>query len=680
MDNKRYFNRELSWLSFNHRVLQEAKNPDVPLLERIRFMGIYSSNLDEFFRVRVGYYRSLLALKKKTKRLFDVHPKSVLKGILQKVNRQQNELGSIFNQNIKGALAALGIYFRDEKEVTPYQKKKLTEYFNTEIKPLINPVVLKSQKPFLDNHVLYFALSLQHKLKLSHSLGFLKIPSDQLPRFKTLKHRNKTYSVFFLDDIIRLFLNDLFPKYTILSCNAIKLSRNAQMDLDEFELSSSLLEKVKKGLSKRLVNPPSRFLYDQNMPAPILSKLMSLLELTNFDIVKGARYHNFSDFMKFPNPGSVIPIYKLQQPLPYPALENTDDIFLAISKSDYLLHYPYQSYNPVIQLFKQVAKSKEVEEIMITLYRVSSKSAVAKSLIHAAKNGIKVTALVEIKARFDEESNIKWANKMEKAGVRVIYSHPSLKVHSKIALVTFKKNATHKHIAYLATGNFNENTAKIYCDEGLFTANKEITNDLKTVFKILKNDKARPKFKQLLVAPFTMRSAFEELLDHEMKQAQKGKPAFISLKMNSLEDQDMINKLYEAANVGVKIKLIIRGICCLVPGIKGMSKNIKVISIVGRFLEHARIYHFHHSGKDLVYLASADWMNRNLSKRIEVAFPLLDVKLKAELLYFLKLQWKDNTKARIINSIQNNPYKPSTAKKKLNAQLAFYEYIKSKHN
>ena len=587
-------------------------------------------------------------------------------------------MGLIFNNDIKFELEQLGIHFRDEKEVSLYQKKVLKKYFDYALKPILRPVVFKnnSQKPFLDNKVLYFVLSLQHKSKLSHHIGFLKIPSDQVSRFKVLNQRNDQFAVYFLDDIIRMFLTDLFPKYQIQSCHSIKMSRNAQMDLDEFELTANVMEKVKKGLSKRLVNPPSRFLYDQQIPRAILNRLKQQLELSKFDLVKGAKYHNFSDFMNFPNPKRKIPTFKKQPPVAYPQLESAEDIFNKITKQDHLLHYPYQRYNSVVRFFKDAANDDMVKEIMITLYRVSSKSSVVKSLIKAAKNGKKVTALVEIKARFDEESNIKWAYKMERAGIDVKYGYQHLKVHSKIALVIRKSNRTIQKFAYLATGNFNEKTARVYCDEGLFTSDPRITEEVFNVFQLLKSKKNADSYKNLLVAPYNMRTGFSSLLKHEMGQAKKGKKAHVILKMNSLEDQDMIQKLYEANNAGVKIQIIVRGICCLIPGVKGMSERIKVISIVGRYLEHARIYYFHHAGKERLYLASADWMKRNLTNRIEVAFPILNESLKLEIKKMLQLQLKDNSKARVINTIQNNPYKPSSSKLKLNAQNEWYRQLK----
>ena len=681
-----FFNRELSWLSFNYRVLQEAKDKNVPLLERLKFLAIYSSNLDEFFRVRVASLRSLLALKTKAQKKLRFDPQKLLDEIKHVVSKQQEEFGKIYREDILRELKKNNINIVDDKNFPKSSKKYLQSYFSDKVVPFIHTLLLDKDKhsTFLHNKALYLAVCLTDK---NHSgiknktadtefeYAIVEIPSEKLGRFIILPANNVKNYVMFLDDVIKLFLPDIFPSHKIDSCYSIKLTRDAELYIDD-EFTGNLLAKIKKGLSKRKTGVPSRFLYDNKMPESFLKFLRGTLNLKKDDLIEGGRYHNFNDFFSFPN----FNLTKLEfEPLPPIVSKDFDkynSAFDAISETDVLLSFPYQSYGYVLKFLEEAANDPDVKTIKITLYRVASDSLVIRSLIKAVENGKKVTAFVEVKARFDEESNFSSGEALQNGGVKVLYSFPGLKVHSKLCVVERVEKGKTNFYTYLGTGNFNEKTARIYCDHALFTKDKQIAKDANNVFKFLLNKDEEQSFDKLLVAPFNMRSTFVSLIDNEIKNSKGGKKAEIIIKLNSIEDRKMIKKLYEASQAGVKIKLIVRGICCLIPGKKRLSKNISAISIVDRFLEHARIYVFHNGGKKIMYVASADWMRRNLSRRIEVAFPILDKKIKAQLLKLIELQWNDNTKARVIDAEQKNEYRTSKSKKKIRSQYEIYDYIK----
>lgn len=681
-----FFDRELSWLSFNYRVLQEAKDKSVPLLERLKFLAIYSSNLDEFFRVRVASLRSLLSLKTKTQKKLQFDPQILLNKIKQIVSKQQEEFGTIYRDQIIPELSANNIYIVNETNYPKEHSEFLKTYFFDQVVPFVQPVLLDKKKisTFLHNKSIYLAVSLITKKKLNtptakksvrHKYALIEIPSEKLGRFIILPETSGKHYVMFLDDVLRIFLPDILPGYEIDSCFSIKLTRDAELYIDD-EFTGNLLAKIKKGLSKRKTGVPSRFLYDNKMPETFLRFLKETLNLDEDDLIEGGRYHNFNDFFSFPN----FKISSLEyEPLPPQTCKDfltNKTVFDAISKKDILLSFPYQSYGYVLKFLDEAANDPDVKSIKITLYRVASDSLVVRSLIKAVENGKDVTVFVEIKARFDEESNFSSAELLQNAGVKVLYSFPGLKVHSKLCLVERIENNTPLLYTFLATGNFNEKTARIYCDHALLTKNQEFGIDAEKVFEFLLNKNEDQSFNKLLVAPFNMRSTFVSLIDNEIKNAKEGKKAEIIIKLNSIEDRKMIKKLYEASQAGVKIGLIVRGICCLIPGKKGLSENITAISIVDRFLEHARIYVFHNGGEKQMYVASADWMRRNLSRRIEVGFPILDKKVKSQLLKLLELQWNDNTKARVIDESQKNGYKTSKSKKKIRSQYKIYEYIK----
>ena len=680
-----FFNRELSWLSFNYRVLQEAKDKNVPLFERLKFLAIYSSNLDEFFRVRVASLRSLLALKTKTQKKLQFEPQKLLEDIKATVNKQQDEFGRIYREEIIPELKKNNIYIVDDKNFPKSSKEYLQLYFSDKIAPVIQTLVIDATETstFLQNKALYFALCITEKVKsgrqrknvsAKYEYAIVEIPSDKLGRFITLPAiKGKNY-VMFLDDVIKLFLPQIFPSHKIISCYSIKLTRDAELYIDD-EFTGNLLAKIKKGLSKRKTGVPSRFLYDSRMPKEFLKTLRDVLNLKKDDLIEGGRYHNFNDFFSFPNFNLSGLEYEPLPPVTCSDFDKHNSVFDAISEKDILVSFPYQSYEYVLKFLEEAAVDPNVKSVKITLYRVASESLVVRSLLKAVKNGKKVIAFVEVKARFDEEANFSSGEALQNGGVTVLYSFPGLKVHSKLCVVERVENGKTNFYTYLGTGNFNEKTARVYCDHALFTKDKQMGKDAKNVFKFLLTKKDQLSFEKLLVAPFNLRSTFTQLIDNEIKTAGEGKKAEIIIKLNSLEDRKIIKKLYEASQAGVRIKIIVRGICCLIPGKKGLSENISVLSIVDRFLEHARIYVFYNNGNKLIYVASADWMRRNLNRRIEVAFPILDNNLKRNLLKVIELQWNDNIKSRKIDVAQKDKYKMSRRKMKIRSQYEIYNYI-----
>ena len=688
MQDPQLINRELSWLSFNHRVLQEAKDPTVPLYEKIKFTAIFSSNLDEFFRVRVAALRYLLVLKEKSQKKLKFDPIELLEQIHHTVNRQQEELGQIYRNIILKELKKQKIFLVDDKNLNSSQTEYIRSYYKEEVYPFLQPVLLFKNKLtlFLKNNVIYLAVRLYSKRavkdisnpgKAKPTYAVIEIPSWHRPRFILLPEDNGKHYVMFVDDIIRLCLPDIFHGFKVAESYAIKLTRDAEIYIDD-EFSGDLLTKIKKGLSRRKSGVPSRFLYDKRMPKDFLSFLKSAFLLQNEDIVPGGRYHNYSDFFAFPNPQKSTLNYKELIALKMPAFDSNKSVFTALLKKDILIHFPYQSYDYVIRFINQSAQDKTVRSIFITLYRVSAQSQIVSQLIQAAQNGKKVTAFVELKARFDEESNIRWAQEMENAGVKVLYSFPGLKVHAKCCLVERLESGRTMQYAYLGTGNFNEKTSKIYTDIGMFTANQDITKEVRRVYSYLEGKKVKQAYKHLLVAPFNLRSGLYELIDRETENAQSGYEAAITLKLNNLEDKRIIRKLYKASQAGVKVKLLIRGVCCLIPGKENLSENIEAYSILDRFLEHSRIYVFANRNEPLYWLASADWMERNLDRRIEVCFPVYDLDLQSELSDLLSMHFVDKRKVRLIDETFENRYLDSVMAKGSTAQEKIYQYYKNR--
>ena len=685
MKKNEFYDRELSWLSFNYRVLQEAKDKSVPLFERIKFLAIYSSNLDEFFRVRVASLRSLLSLKTKTQKKLKFDPQKLLNSIKQTVSKQQEEFGKIYREEIIPELNNENIFIVDEKNITDNQLELIKTYFNDQIIPFAQPNLLDKNKisTFLHNRAIYVAVRLKNKSRKSKNnksnfirfkYAIVEIASDRLGRFVTLPSSNGKNYLVFLDDAIRLNLPDLLPGYSIESCYSIKLTRDAELYIDD-EFSGDLLSKIKKGLLKRKTGVPCRFLYDKGMPDDFLKFLRTSLKLNKNDLIPGGKYHNFHDFFNFPKFNKRHLEYEAMPPFSCKEFDGANSILELLSKKDILLNFPYQSYGYIINLLEEAANDVKVKSIKITLYRVANESLIIRSLCKAVENGKKVTAFVEYKARFDEEANFVCAEILHKAGVKVYSSFPGLKVHCKLCLIERTENKKSKYYIYLATGNFNEKTARIYCDCALLTTNTDFSKDAQNLFNILQRKSKKESFNHLIVAPFNLRKEFTRLIKQEINNANEGKQAEIILKLNSLEDRKMIKKLYEASNAGVKVKIIVRGICCLVPGIKDQSENIDVISIVDRFLEHTRIYIFHNNGDKKYFLASADWMRRNLNRRIEIGFPIYDKQIQSTLQKMIDIQWNDNVKARIIDSKQSNNFKKVEKGEKIRSQYEFYKWL-----
>jgi polyphosphate kinase len=672
-----YINRDLSWLSFNSRVLEEASDKGLPLYERLKFLAIYSSNLDEFYKVRVASYRKLLNLP-------DENPSEILADILNVVEKQQNEFGRVFWKELVPELKANNIVLVQNRRLAKVHKDYIHRYFYEEIIPYLQPILLLKGKisPFLRDSAIYLAIKLYKKTadedpskKKRARYAIVNIPTDKLPRFLELPSLKGKHSIIFLDDLIKMNLEALFPGYTIDSSYSIKLSRDADLDIGD-EFSGDLAEKIQRSLVKRKTGIPSRFLYDQSIPDSFLKLLQDTFHLAQEDLVPGGKYHHFSDLFSFPNPVSPKLEIKSLPQLTKKDLAQHNSLLEAMEICDWMLHFPYHSYEPVIRFLNEAAIDPKVKEIKTTQYRVAPDSAIVNALINARNNGKKVTVFVEVKARFDEHANLQFAKIMKKAGIRIIYSIPGLKVHAKIALVLRKASKSRKEAyAFLSTGNFNEKTAKLYADHGLLTSDENITSELKLVFNHLEDQSSKVKLKHLLVAQFNIKKELIKLINREITNAKDGKPAWMILKMNGIDNKKMIDKLYEASQAGVKIDLIVRGICCVVPG-EPYSKNITVTRIVDRYLEHARVFVFGNQGDPDIYMASADWMNRNLNSRIELCFPIYDEQLKNEVMEILQLQLQDNTKARHLDKVHNNLPVLSKGKQKVRAQIETYKLLK----
>jgi polyphosphate kinase len=683
MENFPYINRDISWLSFNYRVLQEAKDPAAPLFERIKFLAIYSNNLDEYFRVRVAQHRSLIRVGKKTIKKLDYDPKELLDQIKKIVNKQQEEFSDIFENQIFPELKKYNIFLLRRLDLNGRQKAFVENYFQDNLLPFVQPVLLVKHKirPFLNNAALYLTIRMKDKDKsiTDELYAVIKIPSDHLPRFIHLPSSAPgRKDLIMLDDIVRHSVKSLFPGYKVQDTYSIKLTRDAELYIDD-EFSGDLVGKIKHSLSKRNVGPPSRLVIDREMPNKLLEFLIDTFHLEKRGVLLEGRYHNNFDFFKFPDFGLAQLKNPPFPPLPYAPLERANDYFAAINAKDHLIHVPYQSYESVVLFFEKAAADPDVTHIKIIQYRVAGKSRIMNALMRAVKNGKQVSAFIEVKARFDEEANLKWGETLEKAGVDVHYSFPGLKVHSKSALIRRVEKGRTKLYAYMSTGNFHEGTAKVYSDLGLFTTDRRITGEVARLFSYLETVKVpNQQYKHLLVGHFGMLERLIEMIDREIGNAKAGKPARIVLKMNSLQDPEMVQKLYEASNAGVKIDLIIRGICSLVPNKKNWSENINAISIVDRFLEHARIFLFHNDGKEDLYLSSADWMSRNLRRRIETVFPIYDKNIKEEIKDLLRIQLEDNVKARIIDEEDSNAYKQSNIDLSIRSQVELYYFYKRK--
>lgn len=645
MEKAVFFNRDLSWLGFNGRVLMEAARDTVPILERIKFLSIYSSNLDEFYRVRMPV---LMAV--------DEHfGESDLTGNYElakmEINQQLQKFGAIISRQILPALEAEGIHWIYNKPVPDLISPVVNELFFTEVLAYIHPVRIEKDLSgfFAENNKLYQLVILEDHNGLER-LELISIPSDEIPRLYSVTTKEREY-ILFLEDIIKHNLSHLFPDDMIKGVYNLKVTRDAELNIDELDGDDITLALEKK-LETRDFGFATRLLCEPGIPLRSLYKVVYALNLQKASIVEGGRYHNLKDLNNFPLNGAKFSYLRWPPALSVPVPEG-ETLFDQVLKKDILINVPYQRYDPVLRFFNEAANDAKVEEIYATLYRVASNSRIVSALSTAARNGKKVVVMLELKARFDEANNIKWAKRMKAAGVKIIYSSLDLKVHAKVALVKRRVAEQTQYLGLLATGNFNETTAKFYTDHVLLTAHQPMLRELELLFGFLSKKKKVPSledqinFEHLLVAQFNLQSGFLELIQREIDHAVNGQPASIIIKMNNLEEKKMISKLYEAAQAGVKVKLIIRGICCLVPGVPGLSENIEVIRIVGRYLEHGRIFIFHNNGLDDIFMGSADWMNRNIYSRVEVCFPVYDRDLKRTILEIVNLQNDDTAQQAI---------------------------------
>ena len=676
--NIKYINRELSWLDFNARVLQEASNVDVPILERLRFIGIFSNNLDEFFQVRYATVKRIAdenASNKKNKE--NILAKKLLQNITKKVIKLQNESTEILN-SIEKSLQKENIFFIDENQIPSNQKEFLKDYFLRNISPSLATIILSNNKihDFKDNKAF---LIVNLKLKGSDNLyALVELPKD-ISRFVVLPKTDKKQYIMFIDDIIRYHLNIIFSlfDYTSIEAHMLKITRDAELDIDDIDLSKSYIKKILEYVNKRKISNPVRLVYDKKIPKKTLKYLLEKINISSYDsLIPGGKYHHRSDYMNFPDLQRDELLYKKQKPLDIKNLNIESNLLDQISLRDFLMYTPYHSFSYLVSLLRQSAIDPSVTSIKITLYRLSTNSNVISSLINAAKNGKKVLVQIELQARFDEENNIKVSQQLKSAGVEIIFGVKGLKVHSKICLIERIEEKKKRLYGFLSTGNFNESTAKIYSDFTLFTSNNKILKEVKKVFDFLQSNYKIYEYKHLIVSPHQTKNKLFELIDNEINNAQKGIKSEIILKLNSFTSYKFVDKLYDASKSGVKIKLLVRGICCLIPQKLNLSENIEVKSVVDRYLEHSRVYVFENSGDKKVYISSADLMTRNIEKRVEVACPIYQVDLKKQILDSLDISLSDNVKTRLINhETQNIIYKDS--KRKIRSQWKMYEYFKS---
>ncbi len=691
LDKAQYVNREISWLRFNERVLQEAADPSVPLLIRMKFLGIFSSNLDEFFRVRVAVLKRATNVNKQVKNTLGFSPKKILKQIHKKVVKQQKRFEKIFADIQKG-LSQYHIYLINEKNLTPERGKLVKNYFHDKVRPLLVPLMLSNinKFPSLMDGSIYLAVYLDKvDSEAPPQYALIEMPTDKISRFLVLDKSNGKTFIMLLDDVVRYCLDDIFAIFGYDACCAftIKITKDAETDLDN-DVSKSFLELIKISINKRKYGQHVRFIHDEEMIPELRDFLIEKLKITDEDnIIPGGRYHNFKDFMVFPTVGPPQLSSKKLLPLPHPLIDPTKSIIQLIKQKDIMLHVPYQSYHPMIDFLREAAIDPAVVSIKISLYRVAKQSNIINALINACKNGKKVVAVVELQARFDEEANIEWAKVLQDAGIKVMHGPANMKIHAKLCLISKKETVLVKHekeekeelktvnYAAVSTGNFNEDTAKVYSDFTLFTSHKGIIKDIKKVFSHIEKRGNSPEYNHLLVSPHYLYQQLCQFIDIEIAHAKAGKPAAIIAKLNSLNDEGMINKLYEASKAGVKIQLIVRGICSLIPGIPELSENITAISIVDKYLEHARVYVFENGGEKRYYIASADWMERNLHRRIEIACPIYDKSLQQELDTFLQFQLNDNVKARCLNHPDGIDIRQTNEQQAFRMQNELYYYF-----
>jgi polyphosphate kinase len=675
--NKTFIPKEISWLSFNERVLQEADNKDVPLMERFKFLCIYSNNLDEYFRVRVATLRRLAQLGSKSKDILGYSAKGTLKKVYEIVLQQNTRFEKIYTGLIQ-ELAKQKIYITNEKKLNPEQSEYVKDYFLREVRTRLMPFLIekKSELPNLKDDAIYLAIYLSKKNQQDKRYALMEIPSDVLPRFIILPEKDEEKYVIYLDDIIRFGLKEIFFIFNFDEIHAytIKLTKDAEFELVD-DISESYIEKVSRSLQQRRHGNPVRFIYDREMPSDMLKMLIKMLNFGPDDvIIPGDRYHNFKDFMRFPYLKRKKFYFEPLKPVHHKDIQPGKSILSAINKKDIMLFFPYHPFDHFIDLLREASIDPFVISIQITLYRLARNSSVINALMNAVRNGKKVTTVVELQARFDEEANILWGNKLMEEGVKVIYGVPGLKVHAKLCLITRSKNDYIQRYAAVGTGNFNEDTARSYTDHLLLTSNKKITNEVFKTFNFFNLNYRKDNYYHLILSPFFLRNKMTLLIDNEIKYAKAGKKAFIYLKLNNLCDVEIINHLYEASQAGVTVRLIVRGMFSLVTGIKNVSDKIQAIGIVDRFLEHTRFMIFCNNGNEECFITSADLMTRNIEHRIEVTCPVFDKNLKNELKHVFEIQWSDNVKARKLDPSLSNKFVRSKGKN-LHSQAEVYDYI-----
>ena len=680
--DQNFINREISWLSFNERVLQEAADPNTPLFERIRFIGIFSNNLDEFFRVRFAAVRRLVDFGGDEENLLgDFTPKELLDKIQNVVIAQQQKVQSIY-LDILEELKENDIFMINEKELNHQHGIFVKKYFNDKVLPNLVPIMLSKKNPFpyLRDRSVYLAVKLSNSTDpTDFAYSLIRIPSFSVPRFLVLPKVGGKKYVMLLDDVIRFCLNDLFFyfEYNVYEAFTLKMTRDAELDIDD-DISKSFMEKMAHSLKKRKTGKPVRLIYDRTMPEDLKNFIFKKMKLNPDNAIPGARYHNDKDFMNFPEIGKKKHYYAKLPPFRHKDLRPNTSILRVLRKKDVMLHFPYQTFNHFIDLLREAAIDPKVIEIGITIYRVAEASKVVNALLNAVRNGKIVTVVIELQARFDEEANIFWSNKLQEEGAYVINGVPGIKVHSKLAWIKRKENNTFRNYAYIGTGNFHEGTARVYADDGLMTSDPRLADEVEKAFDFLKQNFRHFDYEHLIVSPFKMRKFFTKCVDREIELAKKGKHGWMILKMNSLIDPGMMQKIIEAGTAGVKVQLIVRGIFGL-RITEELAANISAISIVDKYLEHSRIFLFGNDGDEKMYISSADWMPRNLNRRFEIACPVYNREIRNELKEMLQFQLKDNTKARILDANLLNEYN-SGDNQVYRAQEDYYKYIKQKHH
>jgi len=684
-NKNQYINREISWLRFNERVLQESADINVPLIERLRFLGIFSNNLDEFFKVRYATVKRIVDAGKKGKSAMGGESaKDLLEEITKIVINQQSRSLEI-HKNIEKELKNEKIFIVDETNVSAIQSAYIKQYFQDNISPVLMTIILNdlTEFPTLKDTAAYLAVKITLKddsEKKPHEMRYalIEIPKG-VERFVVLPKEGDNSYIIILDDLIRYCLDSIFNmfEYTSISAHMIKITRDAELDIDD-DLSKSFIEKISSSVEHRKISDPVRFVYDKEIEKDTLSFLKEKMNIIDTDsVIPGGRYHNRRDYMGFPSLAREDLMYRKITPLPVKDFHMDGSLLEQIAAKDYLQYTPYHTFSYVIRFLREAALDPKVRTIKITVYRLANNSQVAASLINAVKNGKQVTVQIELQARFDEQANIQYAEQLQAEGVKLIFGVPGLKVHSKICVISREEGSTFKRYGFVSTGNFSESTAKIYTDYTLFTADDKILKELDKVFDFFETTYKIKKYKHLVVSPHYTKNVFEKLIDNEIANAIVGKEAFIKIKMNSFTSYRMVDKLYEASRAGVKVQLIVRGICCLIPGVPGMSENIEAISVVDKFLEHTRIFIFGNDGDTKVYISSADWMTRNLDYRVEVGCPIYNKEIKKELLDTFQISWNDNVKARIFSAKQDNAYREND-NPKLRSQFALYDYYEDK--